>query len=41
MRRRYQTRVRIAGDAERGRVEIEYFGAEDLERISGLLLGDV
>jgi ParB family chromosome partitioning protein len=41
MRRRYQTRVRIAGDAERGRVEIEYFGADDLERISGLLLGDV
>jgi len=41
MRRRYQTRVRIAGDAERGRVEIEYFGAEDLERISSLLLGDV
>jgi ParB family chromosome partitioning protein len=40
MRRRFQTRVRIAGGAERGRVEIEYFGAEDLERISGLLLGD-
>lgn len=41
LRRRFQTRVRIAGDAGRGRVEIEYFGAEDLERISGLLLGDV
>ena len=41
MRRRYQTRVRIAGNAERGRVEIEYFGTEDLERISGLLLSDV
>jgi ParB family chromosome partitioning protein len=40
MRRRFQTRVRIAGGADRGRVEIEYFGAEDLERISGLLLGD-
>ncbi|HEX5066283.1 MAG TPA: ParB/RepB/Spo0J family partition protein [Myxococcota bacterium] len=40
MRRRFQTRVRIAGGAERGRFEIEYFGAEDLERISGLLLGD-
>jgi ParB family chromosome partitioning protein len=40
MRRRFQTRVRIAGGAERGRVEIEYFGAEDLERISGMLLGD-
>jgi ParB family chromosome partitioning protein len=40
MRRRFQTRVRIAGDAERGRVEIEYFGADDLGRISALLLGD-
>jgi ParB family chromosome partitioning protein len=40
LRRRFQTRVRIAGDAGRGRVEIEYFGAEDLERISALLLGD-
>jgi hypothetical protein len=41
MRRRFQTRVRIAGGAERGRVEIEYFGADDLSRISALLLGDV
>jgi ParB family transcriptional regulator, chromosome partitioning protein len=41
LRRRLQTRVRIAGDAERGRVEIEYFGTEDLDRISGMLLGDV
>jgi ParB family chromosome partitioning protein len=41
LRRRFQTRVRIAGAAERGRIEIEYFGAEDLERVSTLLLGDV
>jgi ParB family chromosome partitioning protein len=41
LRRRLQTRVRIAGDAERGRIEIEYFGTEDLDRISGMLLGDV
>lgn len=40
LRRRFQTRVRIAGSADRGRFEIEYFGAEDLERISSLLLGD-
>jgi ParB family chromosome partitioning protein len=40
LRRRFQTRVRIAGDGERGRFEIEYFGAEDLDRISSLLLGD-
>jgi hypothetical protein len=35
-----QTRVRIQGDASRGRVEIEYFGGEDLQRIAGILLGD-
>jgi len=40
LRQRMQTRVRINGDAERGRVEIEYFGHEDLTRIFGLLMGD-
>ena len=28
------------GTADRGRVEIEYFGAEDFDRITGALLGD-
>jgi ParB family chromosome partitioning protein len=40
LRQRLQTRVRIHGDASRGRVEIEYFGAEDLQRITGIVLGD-
>jgi len=40
LRQRLQTRVRIHGDAARGRVEIEYFGPEDLQRITGILLGD-
>jgi ParB family chromosome partitioning protein len=40
LRQRLQTRVRIQGDASRGRVEIEYFGGEDLQRITGILLGD-
>lgn len=40
LRERLQTRVRIKGDDARGRIEIEYFGGEDLERISELLLGD-
>ena len=40
LRQRFQTRVRIQGDAKRGRVEIEYFGDEDLRRIAGILLGD-
>ena len=38
LRQRFQTRVRIVGDGSRGRVEIEYFGSEDLQRITGLLL---
>jgi ParB family chromosome partitioning protein len=41
LRQRFQTRVRIHSDDRRGRIEIEYFGAEDLERITGMLLGDV
>jgi ParB family chromosome partitioning protein len=40
LRQRLQTRVRVKGNAERGRVEIEYFGAEDFDRITGALLGD-
>ena len=40
LRQRFQTRIRIQGDAQRGRVEIEYFGDEDLRRITGILLGD-
>jgi len=38
LRRRLQTSVRINGDDTRGRIEIEYFGAEDLGRIANLLL---
>jgi ParB family transcriptional regulator, chromosome partitioning protein len=40
LRERLQTRVRVTGDGVRGRIELEYFGAEDLERLAGLLLGD-
>ena len=40
LRRRLQTSVRINGDDARGRIEIEYFGAEDLGRIANLLLSD-
>ena len=39
LRQRFQTRVRIQGDASRGRIEIEFFGDDDLTRITGLLLG--
>lgn len=41
LRQHFQTRVRISGDGERGRIELEYFGEEDLDRLTGLLLGDV
>ncbi len=40
LRQRLQTRIRIQGGADRGRIEIEYFGEEDLRRITGILLGD-
>jgi ParB family chromosome partitioning protein len=40
LRQRLQTRVKIQGDSRRGRIEIEYFGSEDLARLAGLLLGD-
>jgi len=40
LRQRLQTRVRIQGQTSRGRIEIEYFGSDDLERIADLLLGD-
>jgi len=38
LRDRLKTRVRLQGDARRGRIEIEFFGPEDLQRITGLLL---
>lgn len=38
LRERLQTRVRITGDGTRGRIEVEYFGEEDLTRLTGLLL---
>jgi ParB family chromosome partitioning protein len=38
LRERLKTRVRIVGGSGRGRIEIEYFGAEDLGRIAGAIL---
>jgi ParB family chromosome partitioning protein len=32
------TRVRIEGGSERGRIEIDYFGPEDLDRLSRTIL---
>ncbi|MCP5043860.1 MAG: ParB/RepB/Spo0J family partition protein [bacterium] len=38
LQRHLQTRVRIVGGAERGRIEIEYFEKEDLTRLVNLLM---
>jgi ParB family chromosome partitioning protein len=35
----FQTRVKITGGAERGKIEIEYFQKEELDRLVRLLLG--
>lgn len=40
LRERLQTRVRVSGDGERGRIELQYFGADDLQRLTATLLGD-
>ena len=39
LERRLGTRVRISGDAERGRIEISYFSAEDLNRLYEAIIG--
>lgn len=38
--RRYQARVSIRHEGGRGRIEIEFSGSEDLDRITSLLLGE-
>lgn len=38
LQRHFQTRVKIVGGTERGRIEIEYFEKEDLTRIVSLLM---
>ena len=39
LERALQTKVRIVGSATRGKIEIGFFGAQDLQRIAGKLLG--
>jgi ParB family chromosome partitioning protein len=40
LRDRLQTQVRMRGSNERGRLEIEYFGAAELQRLVERILGD-
>ena len=35
-----QMKVRISGASDKGKIEIEYFSLDDLERLSKILLGD-
>ncbi len=39
LQRHYQARVHLNGDAKKGRIEIEYFDAEELQRILALMMG--
>jgi ParB family chromosome partitioning protein len=38
LRQRFQTRVRVKGSGDRGRIEIEYFSAEEFDRLTESLL---
>jgi hypothetical protein len=38
LRDRFQTRVRITGSARRGKIELEFYGPEELHRLSAALL---
>lgn len=40
LRGRLQTQVRLRGDASRGRVEIDYVGADELNRLVDCILGE-
>jgi ParB family chromosome partitioning protein len=40
LRRRLQTQVRLRGTPARGRLEIDYFGPEELHRVAERILGD-
>lgn len=40
LRRDLQTKVRIVGRRERGRIEVSYFGGQELERLAERLLGE-
>jgi ParB family chromosome partitioning protein len=38
LRQRFQTRVRVKGSPDRGRIEIEYFSSEEFDRVADSLL---
>jgi ParB family chromosome partitioning protein len=40
LRRELQTKVRVIGRRDRGRIELHYFGEPELDRLAELLLGE-
>ncbi|MAJ60369.1 MAG: hypothetical protein CBC48_10350 [bacterium TMED88] len=40
LQKRFQTRIQVKGNGKKGRLELEYYSAEDLNRILSMLLGD-
>jgi ParB family transcriptional regulator, chromosome partitioning protein len=39
LERKLGTRVKISGDGQRGKIEVSYFSAEDLDRLYSLMIG--
>jgi ParB-like chromosome segregation protein Spo0J len=40
LRDRLKTRVRLVGTPSRGRLEVEFFGPEELHRVTQVILGE-
>ena len=40
LQKRFQTRIQVKGSARKGRIEVDYYSAEDLNRVLSMLLGE-
>ena len=40
LQKRFQTRIQVKGNGKKGRLELEYYSPEDLNRILSMLMGD-
>ena len=40
LQKRFQTRIQVKGSARKGRIELDYYSAEDLNRVLSMLLGE-
>lgn len=41
LQRRYQTRIQLRGSAKKGRLEVDFYSADDLNRVLSLMLGEL